>query len=161
MAGRSGSLESFILRLPVTNRIVDRLMNAIVGNMLGKVIATSTVLAGIILIIMLQTTNPSTVGPLGLLAVFFLLYIVILGAITEMIWVGSHMVQVVGSRFASKRPPRKLSLRKAYYYSSVVALGPIMTLAMLSIGSFGFYEMLLILVFLGVALLYVSRRSSH
>jgi hypothetical protein len=129
--------------------------------MLGKIIAASTVIAGIILIIMLQLTNPSTVGPLGLLAVFFLLYIVILGALTELLWVGSHMVQAVGRRFTSKRPPRKLSLQKAYYYSSVLALGPIMSLAMLSIGSFGFYEMILIIVFLAAALLYVSRRSSH
>ena len=110
---------------------------------------------------MLQTTNPSTVGPLGLLAVFFLLYIIILGALTEVLWVGSHMIQIVGRRFTSKRPPGRLSLQRAYYYSTVLALGPIMALAMVSIGALGFYEMLLIAVFLAVALLYVSRRSSH
>ena len=71
------------------------------------------------------------------------------------------MLQVVGRRFTTRRPPGKLSLRRAYYYASVLSLGPIMTLAMLSIGSLGFYEMMLIIVFLAVALLYVSRRSSH
>ena len=130
-------------------------------DMLGKVIATSTIAAGIILIIMLQLTNPSTVGPLGLLAVFFLLYVVVLGATTELVWVGSRAVQVVGRRFTSKRPPGRISLKRSYYYSSVLALGPIMALAMLSIGSFGLYVGLLILVFLGVGLLYVSRPSSH
>lgn len=129
--------------------------------MLGKVIAASTVIAGIILIIMLQTTSPSTVGPLGLLAVFFLLYVVVLGATTEFMWVGSKAVQVVGRQFTSKRPPGRLSLKRAYYFSSVLALGPIMALAMKSIGSFGIYEVLLIAVFLAVALLYVSRRSAH
>ena len=129
--------------------------------MLGKVIAASTVIAGIILIIMLQTTNPSTVGPLGLLAVFFLLYVIVLGATTELLWVGSHVFQTIGRRFTSKRPPGRLSLQRAYYFSSVLALGPIIALAMLSIGSFGFYEMLLIGVFLAVATLYVSRRSSR
>ena len=129
--------------------------------MLGKVIAASTVIAGIFLIIMLQMTNPSTVGPLGLLAVFFLLYVITLGAMTELLWVGSRVVQAVGRRFTAKRPPGRLSLKRAYYYSSVLALGPIIALAMLSIGSFGLYEALLIALFLGVALLYVSRRSSH
>lgn len=128
--------------------------------MLGKIIAASTVLAGIILIIMLQTTHPSTVGPLGLLAVFFLLYVIILGGMTELLWVGSKAFQTVGRQFASKRPPGRLSLRRAYYFSTVLALGPIMALAMLSIGAFGIYEMILIGVFLAVALLYVSRRST-
>lgn len=129
--------------------------------MLGKIIAVSTVTAGILLLVMLQLTNPSTVGPLGLLAVFFLLYVIVLGAMTELLWAGSQFVQSIGQHVTSKRPPGSLSLKRSYYYSTVLALGPIMALAMLSIGSFGIYEALLIAVFLGVALLYVSRRSSH
>jgi hypothetical protein len=129
--------------------------------MLGKVIAGSTILAGIILIMVLQTTNPSTVGPIGLLAVFFLLYVIILGAITELVWWGSRLTQAIGSRFTTRRPPGRLSLQRAYYFSSVLALGPIIALAMISIGSFGFYEMVLIGLFLAIALLYVSRRSSR
>ncbi len=130
------------------------------GNMLGKVIAASTVIAGIILIIVLQITNPSTVGPLGLLAVFFLLYIIMLGLITELLWIGSYAFQAIGRRFTSKRPPGRLGLSRAYYYSTVLALGPIMALAMQSIGSFGVYEIVLIGVFIAVGTLYVSRRST-
>ena len=126
--------------------------------MLGKIIAGSTIIAGILLLIMVQVTNPSTVGPLGLLAVFFLLYVVLLGAITEVLWVGSRLIQAVGRRFTSKRPPGNLSLKRSYYYSSVLALAPVMMLAMVSIGSFGLYEFILIVIFLAVALLYVSRR---
>lgn len=128
--------------------------------MLGKVIATSTVIATILLIILLQTTNPSTAGPLGLLAVFFLLYVVMLGVVTELLWVGSGLVQAVGRRFTSKRPPGRLSLQRAYYFSTVLALGPVMALAMVSIGSFGVYEAILIGLFLAVGTLYVSRRSN-
>ena len=129
--------------------------------MLGKVIAASTAIAAIMLIILLQATSPSTVGPLGLLAVFFLLYVIVLGAVTELLWVGSRVVQTVGRRITSKRPPGRLSLRRSYYFSSVLALGPVMALAMQSIGSFGIYEMLLITVFLAVGILYVSRRSAR
>jgi hypothetical protein len=128
--------------------------------MLGKVIATSTVIATVLLIVLLQTTNPSTVGPLGLLAVFFLLYIIMLGAVTELLWVGSRAVQVVGRRITSKRPPGRLSLQRSYYFSTVLALGPVMALAMVSIGSFGVYEIILIGLFLAVGTLYVSRRSN-
>jgi hypothetical protein len=132
----------------------------IVRDMLGKVIATSTVIATVLLIVLLQTTNPSTVGPLGLLAVFFLLYIIMLGAVTELLWVGSRAVQVVGRRITSKRPPGRLSLQRSYYFSTVLALGPVMALAMVSIGSFGVYEIILIGLFLAVGTLYVSRRSN-
>jgi hypothetical protein len=129
--------------------------------MLGKVISISTIVATVLLIIIVQTTNPSTAGPLGLLAVFFLLYVLILGVITELLWVGSHLVQSIGRRFTTKRPPGRLSLQRAYYFSTVLALGPVMALAMLSIGTFGVYEALLIAAFLAVAILYVSRRSSR
>jgi hypothetical protein len=135
--------------------------NGIVRNMLGRAIAASTVIAGILLIVLLQTTSPSTVGPLGLLAVFFLLYVIMLGAITELLWVGSRAFQAVGRRFTSKRPPGRLSLSRSYYFSTVLALGPVMALAMQSIGSFGVYEMVLIGAFLAVGTLYVSRRSSR
>jgi 4-hydroxybenzoate polyprenyltransferase len=86
---------------------------------------------------------------------------VLLGGMTELLWIGSRAVQIVGRRFTAKRPPGRLSLKRAYYFSTVLALGPTMALAMLSIGSFGVYEMLLIIVFLAVACLYVSKRSSH
>jgi len=128
--------------------------------MLGKVIATSTVIATILLIILLQTTNPSTAGPLGLLAVFFLLYVIMLGVVTEVLWIGSGFIQTVGRRFTSKRPPGRLSLQRSYYFSTVLALGPVMALAMASIGSFGVYEAVLIGLFLAVGTLYVSRRSN-
>jgi len=140
--------------------IHKRVIYGIVRGMLGKVIAISTVIAAILLIVLLQTTNPSTAGPLGLLAVFFLLYVILLGAVTEVLWVGSGVLQAIGKRFTSKRPPGRLSLQRSYYFSTVLALGPVMALAMASIGSFGVYEAVLITVFLAVGTLYVSRRSN-
>lgn len=127
--------------------------------MVGKAIVISTAIAAVLLLLILQTTNPSTAGPLGLLAVFFLVYVIILGAITEMLWLGSRVFQVIARRFTSKRPPLRISLSKAYYLSTVLALGPVMALAMQSIGSLGLYEILLIVAFVAISLLYVSRRS--
>ena len=150
MAFRSGSLEI----------ILEAIAGCYSNLMLGKVIVTSTLIASVLLIILLQTTNPSTAGPLGLMAVFFLLYVIVLGIMTELLWIGSFALASVGRRFTSKRPPGRLSLQRSYYFSTVLALGPIMALAMQSIGSFGPYEALLVGAFLAVGTLYVSRRSS-
>jgi hypothetical membrane protein len=126
--------------------------------MVGKIVVFSTLIAFVVLMIVLQTTNPSTAGPLGLLAVFFLLYVIFIGVTTELVWVGSHVVSWLSRRLRTRRPVRTLPLNTAYYYSTVLALGPAMMLAMQSIGSLGIYEILLIVAFLAVGILYVSRR---
>ncbi len=129
--------------------------------MAGKTIVISTALAAVTLLLLLQTTSPSTAGPLGLLAVFFLIYIITLGITTELLWVGSRIFQAVARRFTSKRPPGRLRLAKAYYFSTVLALGPVMALALKSIGSLGLYESILIIIFTAIGILYISRRSSR
>lgn len=129
--------------------------------MVGKVIVSSTLIAFVIFVIVLQTTNPSTVGPLGLLAVFFLLYVIFLGCMTELLWVGSKVVAWLSRRLRTRRPVHPMPLKRAYYYSTVLALGPVMMLAMQSIGSLGIYELVLIVLFLGVGTLYVSRRTAR
>ena len=129
--------------------------------MVGKTIVISTGAAAIVLLLLMQVTSPSTAGPLGLLAVFFLIYVIILGITTEILWVGSGVFQSIARRFTSKRPPGRLSLLKSYYFSTVLALGPVIALAMQSIGSFGVYEAILVTVFVAIGVLYVSRRSSR
>lgn len=146
MVSRSGSHES---------------CNDIVVDMVGKLVVSSTLIAALLLVIVLQTTTPSTVGPLGLLAVFLLLYVIFIGCITELLWVGSKAVAWVGRRLRTRRPIHPMPLTRAYYFSTVLALGPVMLLGMQSIGSLGLYETILITMFLGAGILYVSRRSSH
>ena len=130
--------------------------------MLGRIITTSVVIAGILLIILLQNTNPSSIGPVGLLAVFFLLYVIMLGAVTELLWIGSKATSWLGKRVVilSRKPIQPLSLARSYYYSTVLALGPVMLLAMASIGSLGLYEVVLVGLFLAVGTLYISKRTS-
>lgn len=130
-------------------------------GMIGKIIVVSTAAAAVLLLALLQVTNPSTAGPLGILAVFFLLYVIILGVTAELLWIGSYAFEKVARRITVKRPPTRMTLAKAYYISTVVALGPVMMLAMKSIGSLGVYEAILIVLFVAIALLYVLRRSSR
>lgn len=129
--------------------------------MIAKIIVGSTGLAAVLLIILLQSTAPSTAGPIGLLAVFFLIYIIMIGVITELVWAGSRVFQLVAKKVTSKRPPGRVSLVRAYYLSTVLALGPVILLAMQSIGSLGVYEISLVTIFVAVGFLYISRRSSQ
>ena len=127
-------------------------------KMVAKIIVGSTGLAALLLIILMQSTAPSTAGPIGLLAVFFLIYIITIGLMTEVLWVGSRVFQSLAQKVTTKRPPARISLVRAYYFSTVLALGPVILLAMQSIGSLGVYEVVLVVIFVAVGFLYISRR---
>lgn len=83
-----------------------------------------------------------------------------LGVVTEVLWVGSRAVSWLGRRVVvlSRKPLQPLTLARSYYFSTILALGPVMLLAMASIGSLGFYETLLVVIFLVVGTLYISKR---
>lgn len=127
--------------------------------MKGKIIALITVLAGFILLVVLQTTNPSTIGPVGLLAVFFLLYVILMGCMTGLLYASSHLAHWLGRRLRTKRPPMKFSTERAWYFGSLLAFAPIMLLAMQSVGSLGIYEVALVALFLIIGGLYISKRA--
>jgi hypothetical protein len=127
--------------------------------MLGRVLATSSFVAAVTLLILLGNTTPTTVGPLGLLAVFFLLYVLFIGLVTAIIWSVSRLLSRISRMVTVRKPLGKISLRRSYYLASVLALAPVMMLAMKSIGSLGLYEVLLVTLFVGVAIFYVIRRD--
>ena len=126
--------------------------------MLIKIISSVTVLAVVVLAIVIQTTDPSSIGPVGLLAVFFLFYVFLLGLTSLFLWFISQALSKLVRPFTAKKPLEALSFLHAYYFSSIIALGPVMMLALQSIGSLGFYEIALVLIFLGVGILYVAKR---
>ncbi|MBP9667958.1 hypothetical protein KBD87_04120 [Candidatus Saccharibacteria bacterium] len=128
--------------------------------MLGKTIAVVSGVSALVLVLILNNSNPANVGPVGLLAVFFLLYLVLLGVFT-IVSVGINRGMVRVSRLVTvRRPLARIGLRRIYYISSVLALGPVMMIAMKSIGSLGLYEVILVVLFLAIALLYVSKRET-
>lgn len=117
------------------------------------------VLAIILLIVLLRTTDPTTVGPFGILVVFILMYLLVLGALTFLLFLGSKLVARVAASLAVKKPLRPLTIRKAYYFSSVVSLAPVMFLAMQSVGEVGAYDIILVTLFVVIACVYISKRT--
>lgn len=127
--------------------------------MLGKVLGISFVTATMLLIILLQTTTPTTIGPLGILIVFILMYVSVLGVLTFLLFWSSYYVAKMSSSVTVKRPPQRLSLVRSYYFSSVVALGPVMLVGMQSVGQVGVYEVGLIFLFITISCVYIAKRT--
>lgn len=127
--------------------------------MAGKFIASSGITAVALLAIVLPTTTPATIGPLGLLFVFIMLYVASLSALTFFIFSVSRLTARLASSLTVRRPLQALSLQQAYYYGSVIALAPVMLLGMQSVGAAGVYETILVLFFAVLGCVYIAKRS--
>lgn len=128
------------------------------NSMVLKLMASGLVISGLLLAIIFRTTTPSSVHPLGLLAVFFLLYIIMLLTTVFLLYAGRSASAAFLSRFPG-RTLQPFSLRAAYLYASVLAFGPIVLLAMQSVAVLGWTDILLVIAFEIIACFYVWRRS--
>jgi hypothetical protein len=128
--------------------------------MLGKVVATSSVISMVLVVVLLQVTNPASIGPLGIFVLFVLVYVSVLGVLTYLLYGVSRIVARIASTVTAKRPLQPLSFRRAYYFSSVLTLAPIMLIGLHSVGEVGVYEVLLVVIFVIVGCVYTSKRTS-
>jgi hypothetical protein len=128
--------------------------------MLGRALAISLAASVTLLIVLLQTTTPATIGPLGILLIFVLMYLSVLCVLTFLLFAISGMVAKVSSSMTLKRPLQQLSLRRSYYFASVVALAPVILVGMQSVGEVSFYDVLLIVVFIVISCVYIAKRSA-
>ena len=122
--------------------------------MLGKVLAISSLCAFVLLSALMQATTPSSIHPLGILAVFVLIYVLALGVLTFFVFWGGQFMRRIYKRPGSMG----LSFRRAYLYGSVLALAPVMVVGVASIGRLDFYQVLLVILFECAACFYVARR---
>lgn len=129
-------------------------------GMLGRILAISLTVAVTLLVIVLQTTTPATIGPLGILFVFILMYVSVLCALTFLLYGASKLLVRLFSSVALKRPLQRLSLGKSYYFSSVIALAPVMLIGMQSVGEVGFYEIVLVILFIAISCVYIAKRTA-
>ena len=122
--------------------------------MLGKVLAISTLCAFVLLSALMQSTTPSSIHPLGILFVFFLIYLLALGVLTFFIYgIRLALKKVRGGKVTSSQ----VVLRRSYIYASVLSLAPVMLIGISSIGRMGVYEFLLIAAFEVIACFYVAK----
>ena len=113
-----------------------------------------------LLLILLNITNPVTAGPLGILAIFFCSYLLLTGVLAYIFHWGSRVIAYLSVVFMMRKPIEGLNLKRSYYYSTVVSAAPIMLVGLQSVGSVGIYEVSLVLIFIVIGCLYVSKRVS-
>lgn len=127
--------------------------------LLKALISAGLVSAGLILIL-LTTTTPSGSGALGILAIFVLGYVVSLVVTTFILLGTSFVVARVTSNFRPHRQYSTMSLRRSYYFSTIIALAPVLVVSLRSVGAVGPYEVGLVILFVALGCLYVARRAT-
>lgn len=126
--------------------------------MLQRIIASITVVSLCLLALMLVLTTPASAGPFGLLVIFISAYLTTLGLISFFLYGITRIIAYVSAGFTVKKPIQPLSFRRAYYFSTVLAAGPVMLIGLQSVGSIGVYEFILVLLFVVIGCVYVAKR---
>lgn len=130
----------------------------VIDIMLQHIIALITIASLCLLGALLSTTTPASAGPFGLLVIFISAYLACLGLISFFLYGISRVMVYASAGFTVRRPFRVLPFRRAYYFSTVLAAAPVLLIGLQSVGGVGFYEFLLVIIFVGIGCLYVAKR---
>ncbi|MDB5177718.1 MAG: hypothetical protein JWO61_101 [Candidatus Saccharibacteria bacterium] len=128
--------------------------------MLGRFIGIAGVVAAIVLLFFATITTPTQAGPLGILVVFLCLYVMMFSGMTFLIVGLQRIIVKLASPFTARKPLQPMSVSRAYYFSSVLSLGPVMLIGMQSVGSVGIYEFGLVTLFMVIGCVYIAKRST-
>lgn len=105
-------------------------------------------------------TNPVGIGPLGVLIVFILLYLVIASFLFLALFGGVAVLQKMsGGRISPQARRWQVDIHRAYYIASVGALGPVLLLGINSVGQVDLQDVLLVMVLLGLIIFYIFKRT--
>lgn len=125
--------------------------------MFKKIITVVTLVAFAMSCVLLLRTTPSSIGPLGVLGFFLSLYLTALGVLTFLFYGIGTALRRARMRSAGGE---KVSFRRMYYYASVTALLPVMLLALQSVSRIEIYHIVLMVLFIVIAWVYISRRAA-
>lgn len=112
------------------------------------------------LFLIFSLTNPLSAGPAGMLLVFFLVYVLFASVFFIFLHVGLGVISKILNRYKEINFREwKIGVRKSYYIASVLAFGPVLLLAMRSVGQLQLRDVVLTVAFLSIAIFYVMKRS--
>ena len=126
--------------------------------MLKRIVAIMTIASLCLLLLLINITAPTSVGPFGILAVFVFAYTSSLGVVTYFLFGISGIIFKASATFTVKKPLRALSFRDAYYYSTILAIAPVMLVGLQSVNTIGIYEFGLVGLFELIGCLYIAKR---
>lgn len=127
--------------------------------MFAKILLIVGFIAMITLGYVVTLLSPSTAGAIGVLAVFLLSYTVLVVVLTFLFYFIHKVIVRLLYSDRVQHQSDSLSLRRAYYYSSILALGPVVLVSFRSVGNVGIGEVGLIGALLVIGCLYVSRQT--
>lgn len=109
------------------------------------------ILWSLCLFIFTNITSPLQNGPMSVLAVFTLIYLIIESTLYLVVLMLYKILQIFGRRL----PP--LERKQTYYFVSVIALAPVFILALNTLGKLDVKEVLLVVLLVAVGCFYVLR----
>lgn len=128
-----------------------------------KLLYILPLLSGVGLLVLWNMTSPADAGPVGLLAVFILIYIFWLGVFFLLIHglggIGYSLLGHFARRPNSTVARKPLSVTRAYFVSSALAFGPVCAIAIGTFGQLRVWDVVLIVTFTALALFYVLKRA--
>lgn len=127
--------------------------------MFAKILLVVGLVASIALGYILTNLSPSTAGAIGVLAVFLLSYTILVVVLTFLFYLMHKVIVRLLYSDRVQHTSDTLSLRRAYYYSSILALGPVILVSFRSVGTVGLGEVGLVMALLIIGCLYVSRQT--
>jgi hypothetical protein len=126
--------------------------------MLKIIISIIAVISLCFLAVILNTTTPATAGPFGILTIFFFAYLLSLGIFTYLIYWINLIIARLSRLMTARKPFIPLTFKVSYYYATVISAIPVLLIGLQSVGAIGIYEFLLVITFVVVGCLYVSKR---
>lgn len=123
-----------------------------------KIIPISIFVSLCLLIFMLNFTTPAKAGPFGILIIFIFAYIFFTGVITYLIFFLFKLLSHLSRVFIVSNPIDSMGFRRSYLFSTVIATAPIIAIGLQSVGAGSVYSYILILLFIIIGCLYISKR---
>lgn len=123
--------------------------------MIKRIVGLMTICAAAAGLAIMQSSTPSDSHPLVILLVFLLGYVSLAGVLTYVLLVVQWVLCKTAWRSKSEG---RAGFARLFMYGSVMAMAPIILIAIQSIGGVELYEMVLVTVFEAVALFYIRRQ---
>ncbi len=115
----------------------------------------------VMLLLLVNLTDPVSAGPGGILLVFLLIYVFWAGLFFTLLHLGVRVASRLIIKYRRTVTVRSLQLgvRKAYYIASALAFVPVLFLAMNSLGQLQIRDVGLVLVFMILIIFYITKRA--
>lgn len=124
-----------------------------------RILTVVTIVSWVAVLILLSITNPGNISPAGMLGIFILGYVALLGAMSFLLYYGSIAIKFIFRDVLKVKIHTNLSLNRAYLYASVLATLPMMIISLHSAGGIVWYELFLVLLFGAIGVFYIARRA--